>query len=974
MKVAVRAPAPARRQRARPPVQRKCGCGGACCAGGPAPVQRASTGAPLPAATRASMESSFGHDFGGVRVHTDSGAASQAASLGARAFTTGSDIYFAPGEYAPASPGGTGLLAHELTHVVQQRAGRAPAGGLDTPGDPFEREAEAAAATILAGQQPRIALAGPVAGVQRATVDSKPKPIPAAKRLEIPGDKVAGGSDRTDVLNRYKARATAGALTTKLHAGRGNTDTLWNVWESSRPYKVTASTIKAKRKVCQPDHVIELQLGGSDSGDNLRMLEATRNERIGSQLSQNITKFLAENTLSADAVVRLGPDDFDIGTGSADKDCLSWELDMLAGKEAQTEAGVGQFPAVVGGLEVDIGYNPAADKVHAHSRYIVPLLRLETLHDTEPFPVTAAISDRAKIPAAWDKDRGKAFNLQIAGGPGGKLEFANKSDKLRLNFPFLSDAELDLRMEKGQAVAEGSFKPTVPLLKTLDVHLKVAGDTLTGGVAVPKEKLKEALPVPGLEITETSVAITAANGQFSATGAFAIKYSTIADARAEVSLGNTKPFEAVGTLNLHVPGIDEAKGQIWYRAGKLGGSVHIGAEKLKIPGVKSASLDVLVQDGALTGEGVVDLAVPGVKQARLGFGVDKNGNYSISGTAVLAIPGTKEATLGLTYRNGELEGAAHVGLNVPGLESATVDVLWRKGALTGAAALAYKKGKLSGTVNVALSERHKLSGSGELAYEIAPGLVAFAGVKIAEDASMKVSGGLRVPETLEIFARRQVEKPLFKLPTIEIPILAVPLGTRSVGIVATIDARLVARAGVGPGQLRKVKLAAEFDPARIEETFSFHAAAELYVPADAELALQIAGGIGVSLAIARAVGGIEAEGAAGLRGEFIAGADIAYEKGQLAIAGKAELSAQPRLVFRLKAFVRVEADIFITTIELYKKEWQLAQFEAGSALKVGVRIPFKYVFGQPFQLSLDQVEFIVPEISPKDLIKQVLPA
>jgi hypothetical protein len=383
---------------------------------------------------------------------------------------------------------------------------------------------------------------------------------------------------------------------------------------------------------------------------------------------------------------------------------------------------------------------------------------------------------------------------------------------------------------------------------------------------------------------------------------------------------------------------------------------------------------VLVQDGALSGEGVVDLAVPGVKQARLGFGVDKNGNYSISGTAVLAIPGTKEATLGLTYRNGELEGAAHVGLNVPGLESATVDVLWRKGALTGAAALAYKKGKLSGTVNVALSERHKLSGSGELAYEIAPGLVAFAGVKIAEDASMKVSGGLRVPETLEIFARRQVEKPLFKLPTIEIPILAVPLGTRSVGIVATIDARLVARAGVGPGQLRKVKLAAEFDPARIEETFSFHAAAELYVPADAELALQIAGGIGVSLAIARAVGGIEAEGAAGLRGEFIAGADIAYEKGQLAIAGKAELSAQPRLVFRLKAFVRVEADIFITTIELYKKEWQLAQFEAGSALKVGVRIPFKYVFGQPFQLSLDQVEFIVPEISPKDLIKQVLPA
>lgn len=917
------------------------------------------------------MESSFGHDFGNVRVHTGPDAAGLADSLGARAFTTGSDVYFRAGEYQPASAPGRALIAHELAHVVQQRSGRVAAAGIDTPGDMWEREADAAAAAVVAGERPRVALSSPSAGVQRATVDGNSYAI--KKKLQIPGGKVADPTDRGDVLRRYKARAIEQALTTNLHAGRGNTDTLWNIWENSRPYSVAAKTVNAKRKVCQPDHVIELQLGGSDSGDNLRLLTGARNEQIGSQLSQNLKKFLSSNGLGEDAVVRLDPDDFDIGAGSPDPDCLSWEIGMLAGKEAQTEAGGGQFPAVVGGLEVDIGYNPSSHNVQAYSRYIVPLLRLQTLHDTQPFPVTAEISDRAKIPAAWQKDKGKTFALQITNGPGGKLEFASKSD-IRLNFPFLSEAELDLRMEKGQAVAEGSFTPTVPLLKTLDVHLRVADETLSGGVSVPKEKLKEALPVPGLEITETTVAISAANGEFSATGAFALKYSTIADARAEVSLSNTKPFEAVGTLNLHVPGIDEAKGQIWYREGKLGGSVHVGADKLKMPGVKSASLDVLVQDGALTGDGVVDLAVPGVKQARLGFGVDKDGNYSISGTAVLSIPGTKEATLGLTYRNGELEGAAHLGLNVPGLESATVDVLWRKGALTGAAALAYKKGKLSGTVNVALSERHMLSGSGELAYEIAPGLIAFAGVKIAEDGSMKVSGGLRVPETLELFARRQVEKPLFKLPTIEIPILAVPLGTRSVGIVATIDARLVARAGVGPGQLRKVKLAAEFDPARLEETFSFHAAAELYVPADAELALQIAGGIGVSLAIARAVGGIEAEGAAGLKGESIAAADIAYDKGQLAVAGKAELSAQPRLVFRLKAFVRAEADIFVTTIELYKKEWQLAQFEAGAALKVGVRVPFKYVFGQPFELSLDQVEFIVPQIDPAQFVRELLPA
>jgi len=91
------------------------------------------------------------------------------------------------------------------------------------------------------------------------------------------------------------------------------------------------------------------------------------------------------------------------------------------------------------------------------------------------------------------------------------------------------------------------------------------------------------------------------------------------------------------------------------------------------------------------------------------------------------------------------------------------------------------------------------------------------------------------------------------------------------------------------------------------------------------------------------------------------------------VSGQAELSAQPKLVFRVKAFVKAEADLFFTSIELYRKDWVLASVEAGSALRVGVRVPFKYVFGQPFQLSLDQVEFIVPQISAKEVMKDLLP-
>jgi len=72
--------------------------------------------------TRSSMESGFGADFSGVRIHTDSNAVQMNKSLGSQAFANGSDVYFNEGKYNPSSNSGQHLLAHELTHTVQQGA------------------------------------------------------------------------------------------------------------------------------------------------------------------------------------------------------------------------------------------------------------------------------------------------------------------------------------------------------------------------------------------------------------------------------------------------------------------------------------------------------------------------------------------------------------------------------------------------------------------------------------------------------------------------------------------------------------------------------------------------------------------------------------------------------------------------------------------------------------------------------------
>lgn len=83
-------------------------------------------GQPLPGPTRTYFEAWFGRDLSDVRIHRSAGAADAARLLGAQAFTLGSDIAFASGRFEPESSRGRRLLAHELTHVVQQRASRAP--------------------------------------------------------------------------------------------------------------------------------------------------------------------------------------------------------------------------------------------------------------------------------------------------------------------------------------------------------------------------------------------------------------------------------------------------------------------------------------------------------------------------------------------------------------------------------------------------------------------------------------------------------------------------------------------------------------------------------------------------------------------------------------------------------------------------------------------------------------------------------
>src|SRR5262245_37456704 len=176
-----------------------------------------SKGSPLEPGVRSEMESAVGHDFGDVEVHTDSRAADSARSVQAHAYTVGNHIVFGEGRFRPDTGEGRHTLAHELTHVVQQRQGPVdgtPAAGgirVSDPSDRFEREAEANASRLTAGDggaggEATPAAAAPVqrhaeedvaaeAPVQRQAADEEaPAEVAEAPPAEVPAE---GGAAET---------------------------------------------------------------------------------------------------------------------------------------------------------------------------------------------------------------------------------------------------------------------------------------------------------------------------------------------------------------------------------------------------------------------------------------------------------------------------------------------------------------------------------------------------------------------------------------------------------------------------------------------------------------------------------------------------------------------------------------------------------------------------------------------------------
>jgi hypothetical protein len=159
-------------------------------------LPRRSTGMPLPDAERTRFEAALSANLSDVRVHTGAEAERSADALDARAFAIGGDIHFGASQYAPDSPGGLHLLAHEVAHTVQQRP-RAGDGdlALTHAEDAHERGADRFADAFLAGigRTAWIAPGSAPAAIARAPKAAAPPPLPTPATAIRKGAAIGGG-------------------------------------------------------------------------------------------------------------------------------------------------------------------------------------------------------------------------------------------------------------------------------------------------------------------------------------------------------------------------------------------------------------------------------------------------------------------------------------------------------------------------------------------------------------------------------------------------------------------------------------------------------------------------------------------------------------------------------------------------------------------------------------------------------------
>jgi len=1017
-----------------------------------------SGGKPMEDDVRKEMEKQFSKDFKNVKIHNDGMSYEMCRRINAQAFTHGSHIYFAEGKYNPQNTDGKRLLAHELTHVVQQGNEVKRKMIQKAPPEPASTTSPTTAADEFeeSGLGKIKKESGNISRVELETVK-----VPSFKLEENKVDKIIKKrekpTDQKEVW--YKEVTLLPDVGTKLDAkmnaaissyqNKDVKETLQKAGVYFLQRKVKGKDGKGKdinsyimgtkpdvlEKLKRPnwkkdgkpfpfdvDHKHEYQLGGEHKIENFWLLDSNINQASGRNIDRDLKTNL--NTLGQKASKTLGkiPDartlltEHDIyvtkgvvgGLEPTESDPVAYKRDevekgdTLEGVEFLPESDIISknlmgnknelviYPSPTGGAPMHVKWDEEKDK---NQRKNMDVDRGNIHYDGVTYSGTAG-PNIAHITAfkGFTKKlkEDKKMDVELASAPGiaygGVLskqaiykELKEKPPEMKVASPINLDF---IELTDNGLEGRGKLLPSVEIIRKANIDIVINSK----GIYLSKTFTAEEVKVPSpLKINACSVTFMMGFGEnnLMADGVLDFSIKGLGDGIIEAQ-GSENGFSLSGDLKLdekifdgtiHAEYIKEGEKEKW----KIAGTVKLK----KMTGIKGGTITADYDGKTFHAKGDVDLDIKGVEKGSLEATLTED-SMIIKGKFTLAkLPGISSGEGEATLEKAEggewkvkLSGKATPAIK--GLDT-QISIEYDDGILTVKGIVAYNKGIVSGSVNVAVTNGpapgdtpnagaggdgdFRIYGGGELTVKLTPWLQGTLGVQFDEKNELIIKGKIGIPAPVEVFAKKEIpEKDLFSL-GVDIPIFAIPLGPKSIGLKARIEGALKAYAGIGPGKLEQLELGIEFNPDHPEETH-VTGKGRFAVPAEAGLKLAVRASIGVDAGVAGVEGGIELAGGLGLKAE--ASADISVDwtpTTGLELNANLNADVQPKFIFTIDGFIKA-------WLAWWDKEWRyrFANYEYGSNLNFGVTLPVHYKEGEAFDIGFDQIKFRKPDIDVESFV------
>jgi hypothetical protein len=768
-------------------------------------------------------------------------------------------------------------------------------------------------------------------------------------------------------------------------------------------------------ETCNVDHIVELQFGGTGMPSNYQMLEAGANQQAGfailPQQRSDIARTIRDRewpdntaprprviTLHYDTVTMAGPPP----PTPANVNCANvrqgraqhcWEIEYCASQVASCASslcGAGAAAAVSptgvpAPANVQIWRDPPGAIPEGNLRaadliaglYLTDLvLQPATPTTSAPDRILAQIDERSFAGRGQARQTSRLREVAAANTAGsqsiefhvnpadGQLQLRGRNRTLRFFYPYLSEGSLQVDYNAASGLSGvGTLRPSLPFLNRAVVNLRYERGQLAVLAPIPANRISP----PGIRVTRGELGLEL-SPQFRPYGVLAFEAGPRGRPvfTGELNAGaDADGLVLAGRINAHLPRVDNAQGDIAYRAGQWTGSFVIQSTQIGIPGIQRGELRVDYGAQGPVVSGMVALEVAG--QTVELSAVRRGQSWVYRGRGAFSIPRLRPVNMEIETDGNNVTGSARTGINISGF-SGDVNVSYRNGRFSGEGQVRFSRGRANGSATIRVSPARRISGQGQLTYQLTENLVGAVGIDMPEVGPVRVTGALEFTRPLPLFRRFGSDRELFRR-SLDIPIPGASIGP--IGLQLRIGAGLGINYYIGPGEIRNIRVVTAFNPLEDNPNLELQAGAQLVIPAGAGVWVSIEGGVAISAYIASISGTLRATGRAELLGGFTAGINLTYQRNRFAVEAPLELIARPRVTLSLDAVATAEAGVSVFSVRT-EKAWNLASYTWGANFEVGLRTRLAYASDTGFQIpSPDQIEFIRPQIDAGALLGQL---